>query len=85
MEVESHFKLTVTELCRACNVDEHWVLELQSHGVLPAETSHASTSIARVRRARRLVHDFDLDVAALALVMDLLDEIERLQSRARSD
>jgi chaperone modulatory protein CbpM len=82
MNVESRFELTLVELCRACNVDEQWVLELQSHGVLPSELTHTSSSIVRVRRASRLAQDFSLDASALALVMDLLDEIERLRSRS---
>ncbi len=37
-----------------------------------------------VARIRRLHNDLSLNYAAVGLVLDLLDEIERLQARART-
>ncbi len=80
MEAESEFVLTVTELCRVCKIDEDWLREFQSHGALESRVTHTAESLVRVRRARRLEQAFDLNMPALALVMDLLDEIERLNA-----
>ena len=79
--VEVDFSLNIMELCRACSVDEQWVRDLQNHGVIDQSNLQSSLAISRLRRARRLERDFGLDTSALALVMDLLDEIERLKQR----
>jgi chaperone modulatory protein CbpM len=75
--------LTVSELARACAVEAEWVELLTDYGIItPAGESSATYSavcISRLRKARRLERDFDLNPPALALVLDLLDEIERLR------
>jgi chaperone modulatory protein CbpM len=38
-------------------------------------------ALSRTRKALRLAHDFELDMAAVALVMDLLGEIDGLRSQ----
>lgn len=80
--------LTVVELARACNADEAWVEELASHGVIepvsPQAVRYSAVSVVRLRKARRLERDFDLNSSGIALVLDLLDEIERLRSGARA-
>jgi chaperone modulatory protein CbpM len=42
-----------------------------------------AADLATVARIRRLHHDLSLNYAAIGLVLDLLDEIERLQALAR--
>ncbi len=37
------------------------------------------SQLARLRRIRRLIEDFDLNVDALELVLELRDAVERLQ------
>ncbi len=43
-----------------------------------------AADLATVARIRRLHNDLSLNYAAVGLVLDLLDEIERLQARART-
>ena len=52
---------------------------MRRSGVRPARTP----SLRRVRAALRLTRDMELNAAATALVLDLLDEIEALRSRLR--
>lgn len=77
--------LTLTELCRFCGADSGWVMELVEHGALdpqdPTSTEwefHA-VAIARARKARRLQRDFEVNVAGIALILDLLDERDALR------
>jgi chaperone modulatory protein CbpM len=42
-----------------------------------------AADLATVARIRRLRHDLSLNYAAVGLVLDLLDEIERLRARLR--
>ena len=39
--------------------------------------------IARVRRIRRLQHDFETSLQAVAVMVELLDEVDRLRARLR--
>lgn len=80
--------MSVLELARACGADVSWIEELASHGVVqPAsqqQASFAAVSVVRLAKARRLQRDFDLSPAGTALVLELLDEIERLRAAPHS-
>lgn len=87
--VEVEFQLTLVELCRACGAPEEqvsaWVDEgaLVPEGSAPGEWRFAASSLRRARMAARLARDFEIGAPGIALVLDLLDEIERLKSRVR--
>jgi len=49
-------------------------------GAAAREWRFAGMTLARLHRARRLQHDFALEPDALALVLDLLEEIDRLRA-----
>ena len=78
---------SVEELCLACNVDAEWIAELVGHGTIEpfgqtrSEWQFASLSVVRVAKAKRLERDLELNAAGVALVLDLLDEIDALRSR----
>lgn len=77
--------LTMAELCRFCDADSAWVVELVEHGALDplgnarAEWTFQATSVARARKARRLQRDFEVNVAGVALILDLLEERDALR------
>lgn len=77
--------LTMEELCRFCDADSAWVVELVEHGALDpqgganAEWTFHAISIARARKARRLQRDFELNAAGIALILDLLEERDALR------
>ena len=81
---------TLEELCRFCNGEAEWIVEVVEHGVVePAGQTRSdwkfhSFAIVRVAKARRLGRDLDLSPSALALVLDLLDELEELRLRISS-
>ncbi|MCV3271483.1 chaperone modulator CbpM [Roseobacter sinensis] len=72
--------LTLPDLCRFCQVDQAWVIDLVEHGVLEPRGSTAETwhfqgkSIVRAKKASRLRRDLGINVAGVALVLDLLEE-----------
>lgn len=76
---------TVEELCLACNVDANWIAKLVEHGVIEpideigADRRFTSLAIVRVAKARRLERDLNLNPPGLAVVLDLLDEIDELR------
>ncbi|NNE54125.1 MAG: hypothetical protein HKN30_17185 [Sulfitobacter sp.] len=84
--------LTLKALCRFCEADESWVIELVEHGVLKPRGSSAEnwqfagTTISRAKKARRLNRDHGINTPGVAMVLDLLEERERILRRlARTD
>lgn len=85
--VETPLSFTLPSLCRASGAHPDWVLALVSEGLLkptgqgPADWQFCGDALSQTRKALRLARDFNLDLAAIGLVMDLLAEIDRLRSR----
>lgn len=81
--------LTLAELGRASEASSAQLVVLVEEGVLepignsPESWRFPGPSLARARTALRLARDLDLSGPALALVLDLLDEIEGLRARLR--
>jgi chaperone modulatory protein CbpM len=75
--LDDEIALSINELCEACGIDARWLDELMAHGAI---THISAASITRIRKARRLERDLELNPPAVALVLELLDEIERLRS-----
>jgi chaperone modulatory protein CbpM len=85
--VEEEIQFTLVELCRVCSATEEQVAALVSEGVLePAgqrteEWRFAGTTLRRARVALRLTRDLEINAAGVALVLDMLEEIESLKAR----
>ncbi len=89
--VEEHFFFTFAALCQACGADAELIHALVAEGLLQPEGQSADDwrfggdALPQARKAVRLVRDLELNLPGVALVMELLDEIERLRSRLRRD
>jgi chaperone modulatory protein CbpM len=87
--VEDLVSFTLPALCRASGADPAQVQALVHEGLLqptgqgPQHWRFGGEALPQTRRALRLARDFELDLAAVGLVMDLLTEIERLRSSLR--
>ena len=79
--------LSLQDLCRFCQSDETWLIELVEHGVLEPVGSTSGnwrfvgTGIVRAKKARRLNRDLGINAAGVALVLDLLEERETVLRR----
>lgn len=79
--------LSLTELCGFCGARQEWVVELVEFGVVqplgddPQSWEFDAPSIARARKARRLARDLEINVAGLAVVLDLLAERDHMMRR----
>lgn len=75
------------EVSQVCGSQTEWVIELVEQGILnPSGEGHhqwqfPGSSLHTAMRARRLQRDFGLNLSGVALVLELLDEIETLRSR----
>lgn len=85
--LDEAFELSLAELCRACRLPAERVVELVEHGIIePAgraqgEWRFRAVSIRRVRSAQRLSQDLGVNIAGVALALDLLDELDQLRAR----
>jgi chaperone modulatory protein CbpM len=79
--------LTLGELCRACTMHADWVISLVEEGVLEpvgrgqGNWRFSGAALRRARIAIRLQRDLEINLAGVALALDLLEEIETLRRR----
>ena len=79
--------LSLQDLCRFCQAEETWVIELVEHGVLEpigsasGDWRFVGTSIVRAKKARRVNRDLGINTAGIALVLDLLEERDAILRR----
>jgi chaperone modulatory protein CbpM len=82
--------LTVRDLSRLCAVDERHIVEFVEEGVLTVvevDTTEWHFSGAALRRARvalRLERDLELNLAGVALALELMDELEYLRRELKA-
>ncbi len=81
--------LTLAEFACACGVESTWVLELVAEEVLhpaggdPEGWRFGGQELSRARRFQRLQRDLGANLDAVAVILELLDEIDRLNGRLR--
>jgi len=82
---EEEETLTLTRLCELCGAESNLILELVEEGVLevtsPTQQEFPGTALHRARLAVRLQRDLGVNTAGVAIVIDLLERIEMLESR----
>lgn len=82
--------VSMAELSRVCGLSETELGELLEYGALvpldKAATGRlfSSECIAPLRRAARMRRDFDLDLFAVALLLDYLHRIDALERQVKS-
>lgn len=82
--------LTVKDLSRLCAVDERHIVEFVEEGVLSvveintAEWHFSGNALRRARLALRLERDLELNLAGVALALELMEELERLRRELKA-
>lgn len=90
--LDESYELSFHELCDACATSEEWVLQLVEEGALePLNfTEHVkqteqwrftALSLQKVNTAKRLQRDLQINPAGVALALELLEQIEQLQTQ----
>lgn len=85
--------LTLAELCRACRVSTHDVANWVADGIVEpvgaavgvnsSDWLFGGIALRRALTAARLARELEVKLDSMALVLDLLDEIDRLQAKLR--
>ena len=87
--IGEHMELTLADLCRVCTVREESVVALVREGILtpqgkaPAEWRFPERSLARAAKALRIQRDLAINTAGVAVILELLEEVEDLRARLR--
>lgn len=81
--------LTLEQLCRACDVQTEWVISLVEESIIEPQGDQiqvwrfSGASLVRVRSAQRLQRDLGLNLAGIALALDLMEELENLRAQLK--
>jgi len=85
--LDDSIELTLGELCSACDRHAEWIIELVEEGILEPFGSKTNqwrfpaVSLQRAQTALRLQNDLGINLAGVALALDLLDEIDNLRAQ----
>lgn len=65
-----------------------WILQLLEYDILPARPENRihqffGEDVSRARRAYRLQRDFEASLSAVAMMMDLIDEVQQLRKQVK--
>ena len=79
--------LDIGDFCAHLSVERGWVVELVDAGVLeprgeaPEAWSFPASALPRARATSRLMHDLGVNLAGVAVILDLVEERRRLMRR----
>ena len=78
--------LSFEQFVQASGQEAAWVLQLFEHDILSSTTppqrhQFVGDELARARKAYRLQRDFEASLPAVAVMLDLLEEIQTLRQR----
>jgi chaperone modulatory protein CbpM len=81
--------LSLEDLSKMCAVDEQRIVQYVEEGVLNVvgvrtEWHFSGAALRRARMAVRLERDLELNLAGVALALDLLEELERLRQQLKA-
>ena len=81
-------RLDLAHFARTCGTTVAFVHELVLEGVMESRTPDTTPvfdggDVVRVRRLLRLQRDFEATLPSAAVILDLLDEIDRLRAALR--
>ncbi len=86
--LDEYAVLSLEDLSRICAVEAQRILELVEEGILHARRAElgwqfSGTCVRRARLALRLQHDLEINLAGVALALDLLEDIDQLRRELR--
>lgn len=86
--IDDECALDLHHFATACGQNPEWVLQLIEFDILrisnpPEKHQFVGEDLVRARRAYRLQRDFDASLAAVAVMLDLIDEVQQLRKQLR--
>ena len=87
MVLDEYTRFTLVELCVLGKTSAEWIIELVDEGVLEPEGETVNDwrfdarALKRLQAVRRLQQDLRINLPGAALVLDLLEEVEKLRQQ----
>ena len=85
--LDEQLNLDLAHFAHACGQSQEWVLQLLEFDILPIRAVSGYTfigeDVSRARRAYRLQRDFDASFSAVAMMLDLIDEVQKLRRQLK--
>jgi chaperone modulatory protein CbpM len=87
--IDESIELSISELSQRCSVNSQLIVELVQFGVVeprgkqPEEWRFSGHDFVRLQKAIRLHRDLDINLAGVALVIELMEELQQLKSMRR--
>ena len=84
--LEEQSEVTLEEIGRYCAVRRESIVSLVEEGILeprgrePEQWRFAAVNLRRAARALRLQRDLEINLEAVGLVLNLLEEVEKLRA-----
>lgn len=86
--IDEQLSFDLQHFAQACGQSPAWVLQLLEYEILPPRPDDKihqffGDDVLRARKAYRLQRDFDASFSAVAMMMDLLDEVQQLRKQMK--
>ena len=86
--IDEQLALDLEHFAEVCGQSTDWVLKLIDYDILqiqvdPQSHQFIGEDVARARRAYRLQRDFDASLSAVAVMLDLIDEVQQLRKQLK--
>lgn len=85
--IDEQLSFDLAHFAQTCGQSPEWVLHLLEYDILPtrSHTEHVflGEDVTRARRAYRLQRDFEASFSAVAMMLDLIDEVQKLRKQIR--
>lgn len=89
--LDEDLECSLHDLCRMCNIPAEMIHDMIDEGLIqprgnePLQWRFTAIEVRRVQTTLRLQRDLRVNLPGCALVLDLLDELEKLRILSRLD
>ena len=86
--VDEPLSFDLNSFAQACQQSPEWVLQLLEYDILPRRPEARihqffAADIERAQQAYRLQRDFNASFSAVAMMLDLIDEVQQLRKQVK--
>ena len=86
--VDEQHSFDLKHFAEACGQSPEWVLQLLEYDILPNRPDNRihqffGDDVSRARRAYRLQRDCDASFTAVAMMLDLIEEVQKLRREVK--
>jgi len=85
--LDERVEVSLLEICHVCDRKEDWVIGLVNEGILTPIGEHneqwrfSGAGLQKAKAAVRLERDLGINIAGIALAIELIEEIKDLRER----